>query len=225
MNGFDNKFKSKTVSEPKEIAFINSIISNAIIHGADSGGSYNQNEEGLLDSVNAWLRFKNLDKLYHLKKAIVWHGNADWYIPQIVRCANTPDAKIRDNQVNNVMITGQFWSSGDNIFIDVPGEAGVNIVCLNDKLIKDIPQNSMITVTIEVGNMTRDAMIAFIKTHPGVRITHELFASDEYICALDNGIVYDENGYLFEDWYSENARDGIRIRTGDRWETGWKFFK
>ena len=39
----------------------------------------------------------------------------------------------------------------------------------------------------------------------------------------DDGNVYDENGYLFEDWYSigPGGHSGIRDRVGDWWETGW----
>ena len=68
--------------------------------------------------------------------------------------------------------------------------------------------------------MTRDEMIEFIKSNPCVKITHTLFDASEHIYSQDNGNVYDERGYLFEDWYS-NARDGIRSRIGGRWETGW----
>ena len=73
--------------------------------------------------------------------------------------------------------------------------------------------------------MTRSEMIAFIKTNPYVKITHKLFGSDEYIYSKEDGNVYDENGYLFENWDSEtnmwSGWNGIRMRQGDRWEDDW----
>lgn len=72
--------------------------------------------------------------------------------------------------------------------------------------------------------MTRTEMIEFIKENPYVHITHFLFSNDEYIFSLENGKVYDENHYLFEDWYSPNdirGWNGIRCRAGGDWEDGW----
>lgn len=72
--------------------------------------------------------------------------------------------------------------------------------------------------------MTRTEMIEFIKENPLVNITHPLFAHDEYIFSMASGNVYDEAGYLFEDWYSPNdcaGWNGIRMRTGGSWEDGW----
>ena len=72
--------------------------------------------------------------------------------------------------------------------------------------------------------MTRTEMITFIKENPNVPITHPLFTIDEYIFSVENGKVYTEEGYLFEDWYSPNDRtgwNGIRMRTGGWWEDGW----
>lgn len=75
--------------------------------------------------------------------------------------------------------------------------------------------------------MSRDEMIQFIKANPIVKITHTLFDEFEYIYSAQDGNVYDENGYLFEDWYSFGCsrRDGIRERVGGRWETGWSIKK
>lgn len=73
--------------------------------------------------------------------------------------------------------------------------------------------------------MTRTEMIDFIRNNPNVPITHWLFSSNEYIYSKENGKVYEENGYLFEDWYSPNdirGWNGIRCRTGDNWEDGWR---
>lgn len=65
-------------------------------------------------------------------------------------------------------------------------------------------------------------MIVFIKENPSVKITHENFNSDEYIYSKPSGEVYTEEGYLFEDWHSNEFRgnNGIRMRKGDSWETG-----
>ena len=70
-------------------------------------------------------------------------------------------------------------------------------------------------------------MIEFIKENPNVKITHFLFGEDEYIFQKENGKIYDERGYLFEDWYSEGAgkHNGIRMRVGGDWDTGWAVVK
>ena len=66
----------------KEIKLINDIIAESIIHGADSGGSYEQNEENLTVAVNKWLRFKGISDKYILKERVdVGDG---WHVHQIV---------------------------------------------------------------------------------------------------------------------------------------------
>lgn len=73
--------------------------------------------------------------------------------------------------------------------------------------------------------MTRQEMIVFIIKNPNVHISHPLFADYEFIYSGSDGLVYDENGYVFEDWSSITdvwlGRNGIRLRTGSKWETGW----
>ena len=73
--------------------------------------------------------------------------------------------------------------------------------------------------------MTRTEMIEFINDNPYVHITHDLFGTDEYIYADIYGRVWDENGYLFENWDSVtdvwSGNNGIRMRTGGKWEDGW----
>lgn len=66
----------------KEIELINNIIANAIIHGADSGGSYEQNEEELTRVVNEWLKFKGVSCRYEFKKS--FNAECGWYVHQIV---------------------------------------------------------------------------------------------------------------------------------------------
>lgn len=76
-----------------------------------------------------------------------------------------------------------------------------------------------------IGTMTRNEMINFIKRYHNIPIAHDLFNEDEYIYSDIDGLIWDEHGYLFEDWSSVTDRwsgaNGIRMRTGDRWETGW----
>lgn len=67
-----------------EIALINQIIKEAIIHGADAGGSYEQNNEALTKAVNDWLEYKNISNDYKLTKVII----DGWNINQIVRKIN-----------------------------------------------------------------------------------------------------------------------------------------
>lgn len=69
--------------------------------------------------------------------------------------------------------------------------------------------------------MTRETMIIFMEENPNVRITHNLFGTNEYIFQNEDGKVYDENGYIFEDWYSDRC-NGIRIRNEENWKDGWE---
>lgn len=68
--------------------------------------------------------------------------------------------------------------------------------------------------------MTRAEMIKFLKENHNVKVTHELFAEDEYLISRTRNEVYDENGYLFEDWHT-SRHNGIRMRQGGSWEDGW----
>ena len=77
--------------------------------------------------------------------------------------------------------------------------------------------------------MTKAEMIATIIKNPNTRFTHNLFA-EESDGILDitterkeDGNIYDECGCLFEDWHS-TFNCGIRIRTGEEWEKGWRTY-
>ena len=76
-----------------------------------------------------------------------------------------------------------------------------------------------------VSYMSRNEMIEFIQKNSCVHITHFLFGDDEYIYSSEDGLVYDEKGYLFEDWNSVtnmwSGHNGIRMRSGKQWENGW----
>lgn len=65
----------------KEIQIVNKIIREAVIHGADAGGSYNSNEENLIESIKAWLNLKEMSDKYTIDELEVGDG---WYIYQIV---------------------------------------------------------------------------------------------------------------------------------------------
>lgn len=73
--------------------------------------------------------------------------------------------------------------------------------------------------------MTRSEMIDFIKANPFVPITHHLFDNSEYIYSDNYGSVLDENGNVFEDWFTPYMCDGIRIRAEEVWQSGWEVKK
>ena len=62
------------------------IIREAVIHGADLGGSYDQNEEGLLEAINEWLKMKELLNQYTISLVETSNGNFGlWDIYQITK--------------------------------------------------------------------------------------------------------------------------------------------
>lgn len=71
----------------EEIKIINDMIAQAVIHGADAGGSYDQNEEGLMRAITNWLIFKGLDGKYmaEYKYVCILEGECrgGWNIIQI----------------------------------------------------------------------------------------------------------------------------------------------
>lgn len=71
--------------------------------------------------------------------------------------------------------------------------------------------------------MTRTEMIGFARENPLVKITHHLFMKGEYIYG-DGCNIYEEHGYLFEDFTSPQ-HNGIRMRSGGAWETGWSLYE
>jgi len=66
----------------KEIQIVNKIIREAVIHGADAGGSYDQNEENLIDSIKSWLNLKGLNNEYTIDRIPVGDG---WSVHQIIK--------------------------------------------------------------------------------------------------------------------------------------------
>mgnify|MGYP003295212763 FL=1 len=67
--------------------------------------------------------------------------------------------------------------------------------------------------------MSNQEAIKVMLDNPYKKITHTLFAPDEYIYSKGDGVIYDENGYVFEDWHSHC--NGMRIRTEGYWQEGW----
>lgn len=70
---------------------------------------------------------------------------------------------------------------------------------------------------------TRNEIIDYMKSHRGVKIKHDLFTDSEYLVMKKDGLIYDENDYLFEDWISK-FHNGMRIRVGGSWENNWYVF-
>lgn len=62
----------------KEVVLMNKIIHEAIWHGADRGGSYDQNEDGLKCAINAWLHYKRIDNEYCIGKMLSEIAHVEW---------------------------------------------------------------------------------------------------------------------------------------------------
>ena len=73
----------------EEIKIINKIIKESVWHGADSGGSYDQNDVGLVTAINKWLIFKGLENRYVVVETITEDGFMMTY--QIVPSADADD--------------------------------------------------------------------------------------------------------------------------------------
>lgn len=75
----------------EEIKIINRIIFESIRHGADSGGSYDSNGDNLIESVEEWLKLKDLQNDYIVEEQEVkilhekWDLYESWHVFQIVK--------------------------------------------------------------------------------------------------------------------------------------------
>lgn len=69
----------------KQIELINDIIFNAIQHGSDGGGSYDQNYEGLTNSLIAWLDYNQVIgyEIGETERKDNW--GYDWLVVQIIK--------------------------------------------------------------------------------------------------------------------------------------------
>lgn len=72
-------------NKDREIKLINKIIREAVIHGADAGGSYDSNEENLINAVYDWMDSKHLTDWYALKEVEFDDG---WCVLQLVKIRN-----------------------------------------------------------------------------------------------------------------------------------------
>lgn len=72
--------------------------------------------------------------------------------------------------------------------------------------------------------MTREELFLEIKKR-NIKFTHILFDDHEYLERRSDGCIYDENGYLFEDFGCDNCWNGMRIRQGGAWEKGWSIIQ
>ena len=65
-----------------EIDLINNILEQAVRHGADIGGSYESNKNGLLDAIHKWLIYRGL---YDRYKVVCTDNAQDYCKLRIVR--------------------------------------------------------------------------------------------------------------------------------------------
>lgn len=65
-----------------EIGLINDILEQAVRHGADIGGSYDSNENGLLDAIYKYLIYRGLYVRY---KVVYTDNDQDYCKLRIVR--------------------------------------------------------------------------------------------------------------------------------------------
>lgn len=72
------------------------------------------------------------------------------------------------------------------------------------------------------GEFSRDLAVEILQNLKGVKITHILFGSDEYL--YKDGVVLDESGYVFEDWTTAR-HNGMRMRKGGIWEGHWRLYR
>lgn len=68
--------------------------------------------------------------------------------------------------------------------------------------------------------LTRTEMMAMLTSRPNIKVSHRLFDDNEYLYMGPDGKVYDENGYLFEDWDTP-IHNGVRMRDGGVWDKDW----
>ena len=65
--------------------------------------------------------------------------------------------------------------------------------------------------------MSLEQVIAYMRYNPYAKVKHELFADDEFLYMAVDGLIYDENDYMFESWET-GGPDGIRIRQEEYWQ-------
>lgn len=73
--------------ENQEIDIVNNIIAQAIVHGADCGGSYESNKEGLEKAIFEWLEYRDSSDCYEVVDCYTKIRGLDgiWPVLQIAR--------------------------------------------------------------------------------------------------------------------------------------------
>ena len=89
-----------------EIRLINEITANAVIHGGDSGGPYDQNKRRLYAALSNWIKAKGLENDYHIIiKSYIYKADeypesrnleGVWCVPAIVPVSEKPDDLYAD---------------------------------------------------------------------------------------------------------------------------------
>lgn len=74
------------MDERKVIESLNKLIAETVIHGADSGGSYDSNWQDMKIAIYQFLGMIRIDgENYMLIKNAYEKGNGIWYLPYLVR--------------------------------------------------------------------------------------------------------------------------------------------
>ena len=74
------------MDERKVIESLNKLIAETVIHGADSGGSYDSNWQDMKTAIYQFLDMIGIDsENYMLVKNTYKKGNGIWYLPYLVR--------------------------------------------------------------------------------------------------------------------------------------------
>lgn len=68
----------------EEVQMLNSLILEAMVHGADSGGSYAQNFDGLTCAMVSIMKYYNLNDRYAISEIDVKRQGAVWRTLQFV---------------------------------------------------------------------------------------------------------------------------------------------
>ena len=74
------------MDERRVIESLNKLIAETVIHGADSGGSYDSNWQDMKTAIYQFLCMIGIDgENYMLIKNAYEKGNGIWYLPYLVR--------------------------------------------------------------------------------------------------------------------------------------------
>lgn len=74
------------MDERKVIESLNKLIAETVIHGADSGGSYDSNWQDMKTAIYQFLGMIGINgENYMLIKNAYEKGNGIWYLPRLVK--------------------------------------------------------------------------------------------------------------------------------------------